>query len=536
MPAGDRALPLKSLSWQHLADGGMATRVEVLSANAAAIRIGISMPETHPDIVLRFVGSALPSQVFGPYPANKLAQSRMYWSPVLEGDTGTIEIYLPSGVEPSSVQIFLPQISHLVAAGTALLKDDPAGAIGRSGTCESDVACFASAAIKNQAKAVARTLWTDSGNTYLCSGTLLNDSSLSMTPYFFTASHCSESQAIASTYVTYWFFDALACGSRATPSYVVVAGGAMLLGRSEDYDWSLMRLNSPPPNGAVFSAWRAEPLSQNTAVSVVHHPEGDLKKYSQGVTPNYFTFSDGSSYAQARYTQGTTEGGSSGSGLLTLAAGGNFFELRGGLFGGDASCANPNGTDYYSRLDVALPLLRQYLTPTDTSHPNSVVVVEFYNAGLRHYFISADAAEINDLDTGVHAGWVRTGLRFLAYANATGAPAGTTPVCRFYRSPQFGDSHFYSASPGECAATKAAHPVDWVYESASVFYLQLPNQVTGACPVNTRPVYRFFNPATTNHRYTAEVDVRNTLIAQGGLTQEGYGNPPNQVIMCSPTS
>ena len=29
---------------------------------------------------------------------------------------------------------------------------------------------------------------------------------------------------------------------------------------------------------------------------------------------------------------------------------------------------------------------------------------------------------------------------------------GTSPVCRFYRAPGFGDSHFYSADPAECAA------------------------------------------------------------------------------------
>lgn len=53
---------------------------------------------------------------------------------------------------------------------------------------------------------------------------------------------------------------------------------------------------------------------------------------------------------------GTTEGGSSGSGLFTIAASGAY-ELRGGLYGGFASCANDgdlgntNNRDYYSRLD-----------------------------------------------------------------------------------------------------------------------------------------------------------------------------------------
>ena len=66
-------------------------------------------------------------------------------------------------------------------------------------------------------------------------------------------------------------------------------------------------------------------------------------------------------------------------------------------------------------------------------------------------------------------------------------------MCRFYRAPAFGDSHFYSASPTECAQTAAAHPVDWIYESPNVFYVQLPDTATGVCPAGTMPVYRFFN-------------------------------------------
>ena len=104
-----------------------------------------------------------------------------------------------------------------------------------------------------------------------------------------------------------------------------------------------------------------------------------------------------------------------------------------------------------------------------------------------------------------------------ASSSTTIPPPGASPVCRFYRAPAFGDSHFYSANPDECAATAAAHPVDWIYESPNVFYVQLPNTATGACPAGTRPVYRFFRSATTNHRYTMEIVVRNELAETSGL-------------------
>jgi hypothetical protein len=153
---------------------------------------------------------------------------------------------------------------------------------------------------------------------------------------------------------------------------------------------------------------------------------------------------------------------------------------------------------------------------------------------LNDYVVTANPGEINDLDTGVHPGWIRTGYRFLAYADATSAPAGASPVCRFYVQPAFGDSHFYSADPAECAATQVKFPTQWIYESAAVFYIVLPDKTTGICPPGAHAVFRFLNNANgLHHRYTAEVDLRDTLIALGGWTQEGYGNPPAQVVMCT---
>ena len=72
-------------------------------------------------------------------------------------------------------------------------------------------------------------------------------------------------------------------------------------------------------------------------------------------------------------------------------------------------------------------------------------VVEFYHKDLDHYFITTNPKEISDLDTGVHAGWVRTGFKF-ASVKIGSTQAATTPVCRFYGKPEAKiDSHFYSS-------------------------------------------------------------------------------------------
>ena len=160
--------------------------------------------------------------------------------------------------------------------------------------------------------------------------------------------------------------------------------------------------------------------------------------------------------------------------------------------------------------------------------PVRKAVVEFYNATLDHYFVSALAADIDALDSGRFAGWQRTGLTFDAF---TAPAAGTSPVCRFYLPPASGDSHFYSASPAECNEVKVKFP-QFVYEAPDVFHIALPDMTTGACAGDTKPVYRLWNNRIdSNHRYTADPAVKAQMVSRGYVA-EGYG--PDSAIMCAP--
>ena len=165
------------------------------------------------------------------------------------------------------------------------------------------------------------------------------------------------------------------------------------------------------------------------------------------------------------------------------------------------------------------------------------VVVEFYNAGLDHYFISDLQPDIDALDGGHFPGWSRTTKSFKAFASQANGGPGANPVCRFYIPPQHGNSHFFSASPAECAAVLAATGTNpaysgYVYETPSAFYIALPDTTTGACPAATIPVYRLWNQrADSNHRYTTDPAIKAQMIALGYFA-EGYG--PNQVSMCAP--
>ena len=159
--------------------------------------------------------------------------------------------------------------------------------------------------------------------------------------------------------------------------------------------------------------------------------------------------------------------------------------------------------------------------------PGLVQVVEYYNAADDHYFLTSVSTEIAALDAGQIAGWVRTGNNFNAFADAV---AGASPVCRFYL-PSDGNSHFFSASPAECAYVQAAIPAA-VLESANAFYIDTPDTTTGVCPSGTIAVYRLWNHrADLDHRYTTSATIKAAMIAQGYVA-EGYG--PDQVTMCAP--
>ncbi|MDQ6619462.1 MAG: S8 family peptidase [Pseudomonadota bacterium] len=157
----------------------------------------------------------------------------------------------------------------------------------------------------------------------------------------------------------------------------------------------------------------------------------------------------------------------------------------------------------------------------------TVTVVEYYNATLDHYFITWVPGEMATLDAGITIkGWKRTGATFKVYA---GAQSGTSPVCRYYLPPAYGDSHFFGRGTAECAQTGIQNP-GFVLESADFMDVFLP--VNGTCGTGTLPVYRVFSQRVdANHRYMVDRATRDAMVARGWLAE---GDGPDRVVMCVP--
>lgn len=526
LPPVDPGSPFSSgLKWTPLAAGGQAALLAVTSPGARALRLGMAIARLDNGVEMRFFGSNRPGEILGPVRAAEArARQPVYWSPVTDGETLTLEIYLPPGLNPESVVFDLPQLSHLVRNARGDRQKD----IGDSGSCEYDVACVSnpSQALLTAQKTVAKMVYTKGGKSYLCTGTLLNDTDASTyVPYFFSANHCISDQATASTLNTYWFFEASTCGGTSAPNTVQKTGGATLLHTSDTTDITFLRLNDTPPGGTYFSGWDAATVASGADVIGLHHPAGDLKKFSRGTSQGYAAYNGAGSFISVQWSAGVTEGGSSGSGLFTLNN--SDYRLRGGLKGGSASCDNPQGLDKYSRLDQDWTYIRPYLVPTSAVTTADKTAIEFYNTALAHYFITVDAGEAAAIDAGgAGPGWSRTGGTFKVWGSQV---SGSVPVCRFYGSVSPGpNSHFFTADASECAALQAmqstipASMPRWNYETTA--YYAFASQ-GGVCASDKTPIHRFYNNGNargtdSNHRLTSDPSVRSSM-EEAGWVYEG---------------
>ena len=166
--------------------------------------------------------------------------------------------------------------------------------------------------------------------------------------------------------------------------------------------------------------------------------------------------------------------------------------------------------------------------------------IEFYNSGLKHYFMTANQAEAIGIDQGAAGpNWSRTGASFKIFPDPAHAPMNAMPVCRFYGTPGLGpNSHFFTIDPAECAQVKL--DPGWTYEGI-VFYMIKPFFDHTCSAYNERPGPPFTSSPTTrvlrlynqraafgdsNHRYTTNSNTASVMATQGWRA-EG-------VVLCSP--
>lgn len=287
-----------TLKWQSTPQGGKIAAISVTSPQATGIRLGILVRRMLTEATFRFYsqGSGIAYEIAGKEIMEAIQRNldagdnsdsaRTYWSPYVEGEEVTMEIELPLGISPDTLEIAIPSVSHFFFGVLRAAPGEKVSKIGQAASCEVDVSCYSE--WNSESKSTAKITFVNSGSSYLCSGTLLNDAASSGTPYFLSANHCITNQTIASTLQTFWFYRSETCNSGTlNPEFQTRTGGATLLYSNQTTDTSFMQLSNLPPAGALYAAWSPNAPELYANVSGIHHPQGDLQKISFGKVQSF---------------------------------------------------------------------------------------------------------------------------------------------------------------------------------------------------------------------------------------------------------
>lgn len=224
----------------------------------------------------------------------------------------------------------------------ARLKDD-------AESCEVDINCPAGYPWQIDKRAICRIIIGD----YLCTGSLIGNTSKLRIPYFLTAYHCVLDSTTPETAIFYFNYEHTSCGGSMYPSPQTLSGSKLISMTINQLDYALLQLDTFPPlsYAPYFLGWdNSGSIPQNGAV--IHHPSGSFKKITLDALP-LSTSSFGSGFDPdahwlvSQYSLGTTEPGSSGAPFLD-----SLHHIIGTLTGGSADCSFPD-SDFYSKFSLS---------------------------------------------------------------------------------------------------------------------------------------------------------------------------------------
>lgn len=510
------------LKWQTTKAGGHIAAININSAGAKGIRIGLIVKQLPASATLRFYakGATTAFEISGAdvlatleknfSAGDKTVTGRTYTSPLIKSTDATVEIELSAGVDTAAVEVSMPSITHLFMtlqdAQTLTSQATYSGGANdpASLSCQVDVTC--TSPLPAASDAVAWLVYNKTDGAYMCSGTMLNDSLNSGTPYLLTANHCISSQAEAATLYTEFKYRSLSCNNASTGEYFPTATtGATLLYTAYNTDSTLVSLYGTPSTTVLFAGWDATVApTVSTAVHNIHHPQGDQQRLSRGAITGYSVRSTTNSNAfggsnitngtilNVTLTTGLTDSGSSGSGLFKGTDANP--QLIGQLFGGTAPSCSTGKNNVYGRFDVAFNSgMSDFLVQGVKG------VSRFFNTQTGAHFYSISATEANSIKTNLPQ-FNYEGTPFKA---STTAGAGLSPVYRFFNT-RVG-VHFFTNSAVERDNVIANLPV---YQYEGIGWYAYANNAAG-----TVPLYRFFNTSNGVHFYTISTAERDSVIA-----------------------
>ena len=334
--------------WTELEDGSMVWRLKIESLGAFSLNIIYDIFDI-PDGAEFFVYSDDKEMVLGAFTSFNHKPHGGFSTAPVKGDKIILEYNQPSNASFDG-NISISTIAHDYRN---VFFNEERG-YGDSGSCNNNVACSIGDDWQDEIRSVAMIL--TSGGSRLCTGSLINNATQDLSPYFLTANHCLGGN---NSWIFMFNYESPQCSNQNGPTNMTVSGSS-LLASSSTSDVALLLLNETPPQdyNVHYAGWDVSGSTPSTPVGI-HHPSGDIKKISF----DYDNASNSGNYWDVdSWDDGTTEPGSSGSPLFD----GETHRIIGQLYGGVASCTN-FGYDTYGKTSVSWNLgLRDYLDPNNT--------------------------------------------------------------------------------------------------------------------------------------------------------------------------
>lgn len=380
-----------ALAWEPDGDSWVS-RFDVASEGALGLRARFDVEGAGP-LALRVTGADGRVETM-----TVPAGAKEAWGPWTPGATQGLEIRADS---PSGA----------VRLGAIVHFDRPLEGKA-AGACTIDAACTTGsatldAAIAERKKSMAQMTFVEGTGSFVCTGQLV-ESARAGESYFLTANHCINTQALASSLSVRWFYENSTCGSGpVSTASVQQAGGMDVVFADPNTDMTLLKLRSAPPAGVTYAKLDPRKFVSGEAVTSLSHPVGDVAKWAQASVSGEIRFRDWPQTAWlTAFSRGIIQGGSSGSGLYTLASDGTL-QLRSILSattltnGQGLSCTNLNEFGVYNRLDVFHPEVAGFLSaagPVADDHGNRPEEATLLSVANGPATVSARIDYVGDVD------------------------------------------------------------------------------------------------------------------------------------------
>ncbi len=326
--------------WQVLDDGARLWRLGIQSEGAYSINIIFSKYKL-PEGAKLFLYNESREHILGAYTHLNNKETEVLAVQPVYGDKMYIELYVPADAahEP---ELIIGQIGHDYKG---VFVNPKSKIIQKSGTCNVDINCTEGDEWQKEKRAVCKMIID---GTYLCTGTLVNNTKEDGKPYLLTAHHCvdHDPKGMGPKIVYYFNYENTSCDGGGASSNQTISGSA-LRATTPNLDFCLYEMSQVPPVSykPYYAGWDRSGTDP-TYVTCIHHPGGDVKKISadsDGATTASYGYDYRTHWKVPSWDFGTTEGGSSGSGLFDQN-----HRLIGDLTGGDASCGN-SVNDYFAQ-------------------------------------------------------------------------------------------------------------------------------------------------------------------------------------------